>query len=461
MRLVFDIESNGLLDATKIHSLCLYDIDSGKTYSCTDNAYNSAYKLQYGLELLSQADMIIGHNIICFDIPLIRKLYPEWRSRATIRDTLTLSRLIWTNLVDKDWASKHKAGSTFNMPLQLYGRHSLEAWGYRMGEYKGTFGKTTDWQNWTPEMQKYCEQDVRVTTRLWNTIQKHDYSERAIKLEHDFQKIIFRQEQNGFPFDLRKAEEYYIQLCGERDALRQQLQSLYPPTDKGEYFTPKRDNKAKGYVAGVPIWKPKITAFNPGSRDEIAERFKEMHDWIPTELTPAGKPKVDEEVLSSLPWEEAKQLANFFLLQKRIGQLGEGKQAWLSTVGEDGCIHGRVTTNGAVTGRCTHHDPNLAQVPAVGTLWGEEFRSLFYAPEGYSLLGCDASGLELRCLAHYMAAFDKGAYAEIILHGDIHWANALALGLYPQGTVRNKEDAGHEHARNKVAKRFIYAFLNK
>lgn len=442
MALIFDIECDGLLDqATKLHSLCILNTETGELISCTDNSQN--YKpITYGLELLSKADLIIGHNIICFDIPVIQKIYPDWEYAGKVRDTLTISRLIWTNLFEVDCGRSRSKNKSYRLPPNLYGRHSLESWGYRLGEYKGSFGKGSDWQAWSPEMQSYCEQDVHVTHWLWKTIQKKDYSEQAISLETRFQQIIFRQEQNGFPFDERKAQELYIEICAERDALRQELQELYPPVDKGCWFTPKRDNKTKGYVAGVQVWKPKITAFNPTSRDDIIARFIEVHGWKPSDFTDRGKPKIDDEILSELPWPEAQKLARLFLLQKRAAQLGEGTQAWMKAV-KDGRIHGGVTTNGAVTGRCTHHHPNIAQVPAVGVPFGEECRALFYAPEGWSMVGCDASGLELRCLAHYMAKYDGGKYADIILHGDIHTENQKAAGLETRA----------------LAKRFIYAFL--
>ena len=465
--LVFDIETNGLLDdTTTIHALVIQDFDTHKVYSCTDNSPDFM-PIQEGLKMLEEADLIIGHNILCFDLPVIHKLYPSFQERGTVRDTLTISRLVYPNMIDIDYArSRGPHKDKFFLPVKLYGRHSLESWGYRLSERKGAFCHETDWHNWSPEMQSYCEQDVKVTACLWEHFLQMDYSPVAIELEHQFQKVIFQQERNGFPFNYEAASKLYSDLCAERETLRQNLCSLFPPKDYGDWFTPKVNNKTKGYVKGVQIWRPKVRAFNPGSRDEIAERLIEKYNWKPTDITDSGKPKVDEDILDALPYPEAKQLARFFLLQKRLGQIGEGAQAWLKTAkketNEDGetiyRIHGRVTTNGAVTGRCTHHDPNLAQVPAVGVPWGEECRSLFYSPKGWSLLGCDASGLELRCLAHYMARYDKGAYAQVILHGDIHWANAQNLGLVPKDMKRDKENEATEYIRNKIAKRFIYAF---
>ena len=460
--LIFDIETNGLLDtATKLHSLVIQDYDTGKLYSCTDNSPDNT-PVEVGLKLLADADIIVGHNILCFDLPVLQKLYPDFAPRGTVRDTLTISRLLCPDMFDRDCAKARRRDKPFYLPKQLYGRHSLEAWGYRLSARKGEFGKTTDWAEWSPDMQLYCEQDVAVTCCLWERFQQVNYSEQAIKLEHDFQRIIFQQERNGFPFDYDGAAKLYAELLSEREELRQGLQKLWPPIDKGEYFTPKVNNAKRGYVKGVEIWRTKIVEFNPASRDEIAERLKDTYGWKPTEYSDTGKVKIDDEILQALPYPEAKQLACFFLLQKRLGQIGEGRQAWLKVAQKEGDglyrIHGRVTTNGAVTGRCTHHDPNLAQVPAVGVPWGHECRSLFYAPDGWSLLGCDAAGLELRCLAHFMARYDGGAYAQVILHGDIHWANAQNLGLVPKDMERDKDNEATEYLRNKVAKRFIYAF---
>jgi DNA polymerase I-like protein with 3'-5' exonuclease and polymerase domains len=174
---------------------------------------------------------------------------------------------------------------------------------------------------------------------------------------------------------------------------------------------------------------------------QIADRLMKR-GWKPQAFTESGEPKVDESVLSGIDMPEAELLSEYLMLNKRIGQLATGKQAWLK-LEKKGKIHGRVNHMGAVTSRCTHSNPNTAQIPSVGAPYGKECRELFIAPSGYSLLGADASGLELRCLAHYMAAYDDGAYADVVLNGDIHTANQLAAGL---------------DSRNQ-AKTFIYGFL--
>lgn len=307
-------------------------------------------------------------------------------------------------------------------------------------------------------MQSYCEQDTRVTYRLWQKLQSKGYSEQAIQLEHDFARIIFKQEQHGFCFNVDAARKLYAELCQRRMELEGTLQQFFPAWEERSPFIPKVNNAKRGYVKGQPTEKVKRIEFNPNSRDHIAQRLKAQRNWKPAEFTEDGKPKVDETVLEKLDWPEAKVLAEYLMIQKRIGQLAEGAQAWLK-LEKNGRIHGQVVTNGAVTGRCTHKNPNIAQVPTKGVPYGKECRSLFTVPLGYRLLGCDASGLELRCLAHYMARYDGGAYAREILDGDIHWRNAKSLGLISDSEEFNKEDTQHDWARNIVAKRFIYAFL--
>ena len=177
-QIIFDLETNGLLNnADRIHCISLYWYDDDRHESFNDEKYadnpkdypmGSNYSITSAISCLETADYIIGHNIIGFDIPIIKKLYPYFNPRGIILDTLLLSRLYHPNLldIDKQHAWKH-------MPLQLYGRHSLESYGYRLGEYKGNFAKNTDWKEWSQEMQQYCVQDVKVTTKLWDHFQKY------------------------------------------------------------------------------------------------------------------------------------------------------------------------------------------------------------------------------------------------------------------------------------------------
>ena len=395
--------------------------------SCTDNDKGNP-SIFLGLKTLSEAETIIGHNIVNYDIPVIQKLVPGWSTKATVIDTLLLSRLYKPEIRDIDFG-RVRRGAKF--PPKLIGSHSLEAWGYRLGNYKGEFGKTTDWKMWSVEMQAYCEQDVEVTTNLYHYFVDYigKWGKESLELEHAFAKIIQKQEQYGFAFDERAAADLYATLSQRRTELEAELKKVFPPIDKGGMFTPKANNATRGYVKGQPIWKPKLVEFNPQSRDHIAERLTKLYGWKPEVFTDTGKPQIDEEILSKMDYPEAKLLNENLMVSKRISQLAEGAQAWLKAIKDDGRIHGAVTTNGAVTGRCTHHHPNLAQVPSVGAPYGAECRALFGPPHGYYQLGCDASGLELRCLAHYLTKYDGGAYRDVILFGDIHTTNQQAAGL--------------------------------
>lgn len=466
-RYVFDIETDGLLDdLTVIHSLVLHDIDAGVTYSCHNHSWDDPHEgtvtsrsIAWGLEQLRTASEIIGHNIIKYDIPAIQLVANDWYPEGNVVDTLVLSRLMFPAIFDWDVASpvrKKKLG-------KLCGSHGLEAWGIRMGEWKGDYSKKMvakgldPWAHWNPEMQHYCVQDVVVTAELYEGMKQKNYSQQAVHLEHKFAEIMARQERHGFRFDEAKAGKLYSHLIKKRMEIAAQLKASFPPQVKKEVFVPKVNNKARGYVKGKPFLKETVVEFNPSSRQMIATRLKKM-GWVPEEFTPSGQAKIDETILSKLPYPEAKVLAEHFLIEKRIGQLAEGNQAWLRLV-RKGRIHGSVNTNGAVTGRCTHNTPNVGQVPSVGAPYGGDCRELFTVDAGNKLVGADLSGLELRCLAHFMARYDGGEYGRLLLTGDIHWANVIGLGFVPEGTDRNEEKYPLHKLFRGGAKTFIYGFL--
>lgn len=443
--LVSDCETNGLLDElTKVHSLCNKPSDGSKG---TSHADQSGYPgIVEGLEDLMAADKVVFHNGIKFDLPALRKVYPWFDLREDqLIDTLVLSRLIWPDLGERDF----KLIKQGKLPAKLRGSHSLKAWGFRLGILKGDFAEETDWSEWSPAMQEYCQQDVVVTLKLWDHIKKQCYARTAIELEHRFCHIIAKQERFGFRFDKDNAVALYTELMGRRSELDAQLQQYFPPWwVKVCEQTPKRNNRKLGYVEGCTFTKIKLEEFNPGSRKQIAARLKAYYGWEPEDFTETGDAKVDESVLGKLDYPPAKLLAERFMVEKRIGQLAEGAAGWLK-LEKNGRLHGSVNTNGAVTGRCTHAAPNMAQVPSTNAPYGHECRGLFIVDDGYVLIGADASQLELVCLAHYMARWDGGQYARIIEEGDkdqgtdIHTTNQKAAGLPTRDN----------------AKTFIYGFL--
>jgi DNA polymerase I-like protein with 3'-5' exonuclease and polymerase domains len=438
---VGDIESNGLLDEiTKVHCIVLQDVDTKEVYSYGPN------DIQAGLDRMMSAEKLIFHNGIDFDFPALEKVYPDFHvDRDRVIDTLVCSRLIWTNLSDTD-SSRINAGK---MEPRQRGSHALMAWGRRLGVLKGDFGQSTDWAEWTPEMSEYCEQDVAVTLKLWAAISAKEYSATAIDLEHKVAWIVAEQKRHGFLFDVANAEKLLMHLQQERAKIETDLHTIFDPWYSAvEVKTPKKtinykSIKRASVTKGCSYTKIKLNVFNPNSRLHIADRLTKKYGWTPTEHTPDGRPKVDESVLASLPYPEAQSIATSLMISKRVGQLGEGKNAWLALVGSDSRIHGSVNTNGAVTGRMTHMYPNTAQTPSVGKPYGKECRKLFTVPEGKKLVGVDVSGLELRMLGHFIAKFDGGAYGHEVVNGDIHTINMKAAGLPDRSS----------------SKRFIYGFL--
>jgi DNA polymerase I-like protein with 3'-5' exonuclease and polymerase domains len=395
MRIVLDIETNSAHN--EIWLAVTRDIDNDKV-----TRFRGRDALQ---DLINRADKIITHNGIFFDFPVLKKIWNIQVKKSQVIDTLVLSRLYNPSLEDG---------------------HSLAAWGQRLGFPKGDF-KDFD-GGLTDEMIKYCEQDTLVTKQLYLHLEremKDDFSEKSKELEHQVAIIIAEQERNGFKLDERGATELLCSLKAKLEAIKVEMESIFPPrVESGR--THKKTGKALPDI---------VTPFNPGSRQQIAERLQEK-GWKPKKHTEKGSVIVDETTLEGIDIPEAKAIAEYLMLQKRIAQI----ESWLSSVESDGRVHGRVITNGAVTGRMTHMSPNMAQIPNSGAVYGPECRNLWTVEKGNRLVGIDASGLELRMLAHYM---NDDAYTSEVVSGDIHTANQKAAGL---------------ETRNQ-AKTFIYAFL--
>jgi DNA polymerase I-like protein with 3'-5' exonuclease and polymerase domains len=433
MALIFDIETDGFLETvTKIHCLVIKDTSDNNVYTYTGSEVEQGVK---HLMEWSEIGTMVAHNGLKFDLAVIQKLYPWFTvDQSKVLDTLVLSRLIYSDLRERDGANIENG----LLPTKLWASHSLKAWGYRLGMLKGEYGEQENaWETFTPEMLEYCVQDVEVTHKLYQKMLDANYSQQAIELEHKVAFICARMERSGWPFDKEKASALYAELVTKREAIKKQMDDTFEPLVE-ERWSEKTGKKLKD----------KVTPFNPGSRQQIADRLIKKYQWEPKEFTPAGQVKIDEDVLKKLDYPEAKTLAEYFLVDKRIAQLSEGDQGWLK-LERNGIIHGSINTNGAVTGRATHQSPNLAQVPAVRSPYGKQCRELFTVRPGFKQVGCDLSGLELRCLAHFMHRWDDGEYGNTVINGkqsdgtDIHTVNQRAAGL----TTRDQ------------AKTFIYAFL--
>lgn len=417
MRVVLDIETCS--KAKKIHLVVTKDIDTGKVQVWKEASSLQAY--------IKDATLIIGQNIIGFDAPILNRTWGTKIRLKTVFDTLIASRLL--------------------EPSREHG-HSLEAWGKTLGKNKIDYA--IRWEELAGRKQlyrgecfddpfdallvEYCIGDVEVTELLYNhltsQLKKKEFSDESLELEHQVAAIVSQQERNGFKLDIPYSTSLLADIKGRMAEVYESMQQRWPA-----YELPRVSEKT-----GKSL-KPKLVEFNPGSRKQIGEKLIEL-GWKPELFTETGQPIVDEGVLSKLSFPEAKMIAEYLMLQKRVAQI----ESWMEALGDDNRVHGRVITNGAVTGRMTHHSPNMAQIPNSGSIYGHECRQCWTVEDGSVLVGCDASGLELRMLAHYMKDDD---YVTAVVSGsskdgtDIHTKNQKAAGLQTRDQ----------------AKTFIYAFL--
>ncbi len=387
-----DIETNGL-DPSRIW--------------CAVTRQNGVNKVHTSPESLSEAlrssQSVVGHNLIGYDMPVLKRLWKLSVNPERIVDTLVLSRLV---------------------DPSREGGHSLRNWGNQLGFPKGDHD---DWSSLSMQMVEYCERDVEVTEAVHNklTSELTSFSAESAELEHRVQQIIHQQERNGWLLDQELARDLCATFKERMNDIEAELQQKFPPIVH-ERYSEKTGRRLKD----------KVETFNVGSRQQIAKRLGEL-GAVFGKTTEKGNPIVDESVLETIDLPEAKAVSEYLMLQKRYAQV----HSWLDHVNEDtGRVHGRVISNGAVTGRMTHQNPNMAQIPASSKPYGTECRSCWTVPSGTKLVGFDASGLELRMLAHYM---DDKEFTNVLLREDVHTRNQMAAGL----------------ANRDQAKTFIYAFL--
>jgi DNA polymerase I-like protein with 3'-5' exonuclease and polymerase domains len=425
LRFGFDTEANGLLNAaTKAHCIAIADLDRDETADYGPGQINDA------LAHLSRADYLAGHNIVGYDLPLLRRLYGWTPSQGcVVVDTLIVSRLIFPHLADLD----RQAAAMGDPPLgKLTGRHSLEAWGMRLGIPK-TGTDIDAWATWTAEIQERCIGDARRVKLLWLLLQPDGQAAKALALEQRVAPICDEISAAGIPFDTEDGERQRDQWMARHARLEAKLHTQFP----------------------------EVTNWN--SRQQIAALL-EKRGWVPDRRTEkTGQPKIDDELLESLPqlYPEFEGLAEYYLLGRRLGQLSEGEEAWLRHVGPDGRIHGSIVHIGTPHSRASHFGPNIAQVPnpKKGKPLAAECRALFRARNDWVFVSCDQSGLQDRAFAHYLAEFDGGAYARAFLAGlDPHWATAKSLTLVPVTAVRDKENKLHTALR-EGCKSWRYGFL--
>ena len=426
---VFDIETDDI-KATRIWCISVLNTETEEqlTYGPSE--------LFEGLRMLKEADKLIGHNILGFDIPVIKKLTGVDLYDKIIVDTLVLSRL-------------------FN-PIREEG-HSLKAWGFKLKLPKIDF---EEYSTFSMKMLEYCERDVLVNYKVYKHLKEVEakgFSKKSADLEHAVAIIVSKQREHGFLFNFHYGSTLLVKLDVKLDNIREEIQKDLKARKEVTEIYPKFNPKGLLLKTGITaegrgirlteleletiqkedkVSRIKIEEFNPGSRKQIGIHLQRL-GWIPLEFTPTGQPKIDETILSKITnIPQAALLAKYLTLQKRIAQL----KSWLKEADDDDRVRGFVNHNGTITGRMTHYDPNMAQVPSTSSMYGKEFRSCWIVPKNYKLVGIDASGLELRMLAHYMK--DEG-YINEIINGDIHTTNQRFAGL---------------ESRDQ-AKTFIYALI--
>jgi len=386
---VVDIETDSL-DATKIHCIVADPITGPSITWVGEECKQFA-------DWSKNIDQFIMHNGISFDAPVLNRLTGSNIQLNQIRDTL-LESYLYNPVRD--------------------GGHSLSAWGERLGYNKGDFN---EFEEYNEDMLEYCKRDTELTRRVALKLQEEgkDFSKESYNLERKVRAFIDQQEENGFAFNIDKAIGLLAELTDEQDELERKSLEIFEPT-KVELKT-----------------KTKYIPFNIASRKQIAERLMER-GWKPKLKTEKDNIIINEAVLSKIKMPEAEMFNRYFLLQKRTGLL----KSWIKECTDSDRVHGKVMTLRTITGRMAHAVPNMAQVPAVYSPYGRECRSLWTVDDEskYRLVGVDASGLELRCLAHYMK---DAAFTNEVISGDVHTANQHAAGL----KTRDQ------------AKTFIYAFL--
>jgi len=419
-RLIFDIETNGLAP-TVVWCIVTKDVDTGSVVTYLEGQWSEFNKA------ITQATEVIGHNIIGYDIPACERLLKTDFSTVKITDTLVMSRL----------ANPQREA------------HSLGHWGEKLGYPKGNY---SDWTQYTPEMVEYCTQDVTVNEQVYKALIKEldGFSSDSLELEHGVQRIIQEQVRNGWLLDTPKARDLVAELQEKSYEFEEVVQQVFLPLPTYiKEIVPKLKKDGTYSIVGLkflgerweevggPFSRIDWPVFNLASRQQIG-RYLKHFGWKPKTFTETGHPIVSEDVLKNVKGiPEAELIASYLLVGKRIAQV----RSWLEATDDTtGRVHGYVNTNGAVTGRMTHSKPNLAQVPSSSSLYGPECRACWIVNSGYKLCGIDASGLELRMLAHYM---NDSAYTDTILNGDIHTANMLAAGLETRSQ----------------SKTFIYAYL--
>lgn len=438
-----DIEADGLLeDATRIWCVCVENIETGEQHAFTSDRSFADW--------LREDFVLVGHNFLAYDLPMLNRHYGCRIPVGRAVDTFVLSQLY---------------NPTFS------GGHSLESWGKRLKFPKTEFD---EWDKFSERMVEYCRNDTALTARLYRKLSARmasvGFTEEGCEIEHLSWNIIQnKQRRNGFPFDVKKAEELYATLRARQEELEKEIFTVFPPHydvvasfARGRKQDGTRTKNYKRHVEQYPELRDRPDGgydaydwiyFNLGSPLQRIEKLLQ-HGWEPTSFTEKGNPKVDEDSLLAYAEKSGKTEVTAIAKWLVCNSRGNMVRTWLDAVNpKTNAIHGKLFI--ASTLRYRHSNPNSANIPAVkkdketkevlygeaGT-WAYECRDLFTCgdPSRYSLVGVDAKGLQLRILANYAYSEE---FAQTVLTGDPHEKNVEILGL----------------ANKPAAKKFIYTLI--
>ena len=448
MKYVFDIEANGLLDSvSEIWCLVIQDIDTGEQYAFSD--YDSTLPpLKDGLDILNSAVLLVGHNIIGYDIPAIKKVTGYELSNDRIHDTLTLSMAL-------RYKRTHK--------------HGLKGWGIHLGDSKIEYN---DWTGYSRDMLEYCKQDVKLNATVYETLMEefrklhgvNPLIKEGLRIEHEVAKFNAIVREDGWNFDMDKAKENLNRM----EQRSKEIEAIiHPQLGTRTIYIDKEPKKPVykkngDYNANTCRWLtdyfghtvlPSDTHLM--SPDESFQRSQVVpielaqidlvKDWLltigwkPDDYTKKkidGKwinqgPKLTDSSLSKLG-ETGEIISEYYTLRNRISVIN----GWISQVSNNR-LHGNMWTIGTPSFRCRHEV--IVNLPAVTAAYGRELRELFTADDGWTIVGADSSGNQLRGLCHYVNNDD---YTDVVVNGDQHQRNADLLGC-----------------TRPAAKTFLYAYL--
>lgn len=469
-----DIEANGLRP-DKIWCISCKDFETNERFRFRPKTPYSGHidfqdQFREFVHSYNEGNLVfIGHNILAYDLYWINKLMELNIHYKSVIDTLVLSRLF------------RPVSPPFGVscPDDRRGGHSLEAWGERLGFPKFEFD---DWSKFSEEQMEYCDRDVDVLQAVYfHLIDKESegFSQESIRLEHKVAWLLAQQERNGFYLDKREAKSLYEDTTLLLEEMKEKLLKLFPPVkvlksiyqvkykkDGEIHSVSKRilqqhkDDPSLDIEEVIPNEEYKLfkyKTFNPQSSKQIGERLLSL-GWEPQKRTPKGAPATDKATLfdaietlldKNASLESLRCLSEYNIVADRQGKA----EKWLSLVEEDGRVHGRINPIGAGTHRCSHYNDNMANIakviydsegkPLKGLegKFGWESRACWSVPSKEKVLvGADASGIQLRALAHYM---NDPVYTKKLVSDDIHVVHQKAAGLPDRPT----------------AKTFIYAWL--